>query len=222
MYARHWLKDLVVNVVDKQLQGKNVVILMYHSVGNNAHFFTVTPENFEWQIKFLKEHSSTAVLTFDDGYTDNYTVVFPILKKYNIPAKIFLITDFIGTKRTVRDVPMEYLTWKQIKEMHASGLVDFEPHTTTHRKLTTLSLEEAEQEMRDSKAIIERTLRKTCAWFAYPYGDCNPAIIELAKKYFSTAVGVQPGFIGKKNNIFMLPRQSIDSKVDMRRFKLKI
>lgn len=243
MYIRNWLKDLSVYAIDKKIRRKRASILMYHSVGGNKHFFTVTPENFEWQMDYLKSHNfniisfgqlaekiinkqplqdKTVAITLDDGYADNYSIVFPILKRHKIPVTIFLATGLVGGKKMVRDVPMEYLSWPQIEEMHRSGLIDFEPHSRNHKKLAELSAEEARIEMGSSKREIEDHLNKTCLFFAYPFGSYNQNVLGLVKNYFSAAVGVDRGFIDEHSDIFSLPRQSIDSRVDKLRFKLKI
>lgn len=243
MYLRNLLKDLLVRTIDKKVRRKKASILMYHSIGDNSHFFTVTPESFEWQMDYLKNHNfnivpldqlvekiinkqplqeRTIAITFDDGYADNYSIVFPILKKYSIPITIFLTTDSIGQKQTVRGVVMEYLTWHQITEMSQSGLVDFGSHSKSHRKLSKIESQEVEGEMSESKALLEQNLNKSCTLFAYPFGDYNDAVVYVAKGCFKGAVSVNRGFVDENNDIFMLPRQSIDSRVDKRRFKLKI
>ena len=183
------------NVFFGSLPTGKAAILMYHSIDHNKVFFTVTPENFRKQMDLLyKEKYSiislgelagliidkraiplkTVVLTFDDGYQDNYFNAFPILKKYNFPATIFLATGFIGKNRiSSSGATLKILNWDQIIEMHNSGLVDFEPHTVSHLKLHRLSLEEAKKEILNSKRTIEEKLNKKCKFFAYPYGKYN-------------------------------------------------
>lgn len=243
MYIRNLLKDLLVQTIDKIIRHKKASILMYHSVGNNKHFFTVTPENFEWQMGYLKRHNfniislgqlvekiinkqpfqeKTIAITFDDGYADNYSNVFPVLKKYSIPITIFLPTDLVGQKQMVRGIDMEYLTWHQVVEMNQSGLVDFGSHSKTHRRLSTLGRDEVKSELKESKNVIEQNLNKNCDLFAYPFGDHNDGIPDEVKGLFKGAVSVIRGYIDGYSNNFLLPRQSIDSRVDKRRFKLKI
>ena len=72
------------------------------------------------------------IITFDDGYADNYENAYPILKKYGFKATIFLIYDFTNTYPN-------YLTWDQIAEMKESGLIRFESHTMTHANLAELT-----------------------------------------------------------------------------------
>ena len=145
--------------------GKGVPVFLYHQVNSLSN---ITPELFEEHLKIIAEtkieysyiirirrgkSSKTAVLiTFDDGYYDNYKIVFPLLKKYNMKATIFLNTLYIGDKRwgdtviqkngTANYKAMkkytalgdgtteQYMTWKEIREMYESGLVDFQAHST--------------------------------------------------------------------------------------------
>lgn len=213
---------------------------MYHSVSNNPEFFTVKPADFEWQIKYLYENKynvialsqlvekkipkNSIVITFDDGYEDNFTFAYPILKKYNFPATIFLTTGRIGDKNYTnkRGIIMPMLDWQQLRVMHSPGLIDFEPHTVSHPKLGALDPKEADREIRESKEVIEKGLGKSCQSFAYPYGNFNQEVREIAKPLFKLAVSVKPGFVGKSDNAYELKRNSIDSLTTRFTFKLKI
>ncbi len=117
---------------------KGVPCIMYHNVSNEKG---ITPEEFEEQMTLIQKYNTfkleeldklgnkfpenTVLVTFDDGYADNYTNAFSLLKKYNIKATIFLNTAYINND------PF-YMNWDQIKEMYESGLVDFQLHTHSH------------------------------------------------------------------------------------------
>jgi peptidoglycan/xylan/chitin deacetylase (PgdA/CDA1 family) len=156
----------------------------------------------------------TVALTFDDGYADNYSTAYPILRQLGLPATIFIATDFI-------DRP-GYLSWEQIREMEKSGLVESQPHTASHPKLPNLLPEEAEREIASSQRVLEEGLGRNCSLFAYPKGRFSRPIIEMVKRRFGAAVTVQSGFVGTKDDLYLLPRQAIDSAVGRRRFRLKI
>jgi peptidoglycan/xylan/chitin deacetylase (PgdA/CDA1 family) len=181
----------------------------------------------ELSIKISQKESfspKSVVLTFDDGYEDNYLTAFPILKKYNFPATIFLVTARIGNKNYVnkRGINLPMLDWNQIKEMHNSGLIDFEPHTVNHPKLSKIKLAEAEREILESKELIEKELNKECNFFTYPYGDYDEKILDLVRKNFKASLTISGGFVGLGSDNNLLPRNSIDSLTTRLRFKLKI
>jgi len=113
------------------------------------------PEIFD--IIYKKGHipSNKIAITFDDGFFDNWLYVFPLLKKYQIKATIFITTDFINNlalrslnpqtlslvktktsdcfKKTLLGVKDNFLSWEEIFVMQDSGLVDFQSHTTSHK-----------------------------------------------------------------------------------------
>lgn len=228
-----FLKNLLfylLNIFTPKLKNR-ASILMYHSVSDNNLFFTVKLGDFERQMNYLcKENfnviglaqlfdylknkreipAKTVVLTFDDGYEDNYSNAFPVLKKYNFPATIFL---------TKGDTQLKMLNREQIKEMHDSGLIDFEPHTINHPKLSKTDLKEAEKEILESKKIIEKELNKKCRFFAYPYGDYNEKIIDIVKNNFELALTVEKGKVDLSGKLFEIKRNSIDSAVAFNQFK---
>jgi len=166
----------------------------------------------------------TVVLTFDDSFEDVYLNAFPILKKYGFPASVFIATDFIGReqKNESTGILFKTLDSRQIKEMHDSGLIDFEPHTCSHQELTKISQEEARKEILDSRRIIEDGLSKKCNFFAYPRGKYNQDIMGILKENgFLAALTVNPGRAGKNSNLLELPRQSIDSATGKIQFMYK-
>lgn len=222
---------------------KNCVILMYHSVSYNKVLYAISSEKFAWQMAYLKRNGfnvislarlvnliknkkqilpKSVIITFDDGYEDNYLAAWPILKKYNFPATIFLTTGLIGDYRhsQSQDIMFKTLNWEQIKEMYNSGLVDFEPHNVNHIKLAKLSKEEAKGEILDSRQIIEENLNKKCLFFCYPYGSYNEETLRILKENnFEAALTVKPGFISAEDNMLELNRNFIYQFIGNEEFK---
>ena len=129
---------------------KNFVLcLMYHSIDSEKNKGGIFIDEFEEHIKWIKDKKTfkmeelkglnytlpqnSILITFDDGYKNNYTLAFPILKKYNMKATIFLNTKFIEKDEA-------YLNWDEIREMYESGLIDFQLHTHSHQ-LTVKDIE---------------------------------------------------------------------------------
>ena len=221
--------------------GNRASILMYHSVGDNPVFFTVSEANFRKQIQFLSSRNFTfqklstlldnlrkglsinnvICLTFDDGYEDNFLNVLPLLKTYNIPATIFLTTDSLEGLSPFSGLKM--LSKKQIKEMHMSGLIEFMPHTRSHQKLTKLTHEEMQKEIEESRAIIESITEVPAPIFSYPKGVYTQEIVSYLKQNkWNGAVTVKPGLVSLKSDPYLLPRNSIDSSTTFVQFKTKV
>lgn len=106
-------------------------------------------------------------VTFDDGYRDFYTEAFPILKKHGFRATMYLPTAYIGKERSTFN-QMECLTWSEVHELRKAGMV-FGSHTVTHPKLYELTWDKIEQEILESKKILDTELGESTASFAYPY-----------------------------------------------------
>ena len=214
------------------LPRRGFVALMYHHIGtlnpqDQEFSFTITPQMFEKQLLFLKQNGYEVIsehdvvhakesghthfekpvlLTFDDGYEDNYTTLFPLLQKYQAPALIFLITDKIGTPG--------YLTWEQIKQMQASGLVAFGSHTCSPRRLRNLSDDKIAQEIAQRKQMLEEKLGTPVVSFCYPFGAggfdkrVRPQVFKAGYILdFSTKKGINPWpWLGKKSILRAFPR----------------
>lgn len=132
---------VVISVYYMLKSGKGVACLMYHNVFSKTSDGIISKDEFERHMEYIKDMKTfkmeelesigyklpenAILVTFDDGYRNNYTNAFPILKKYNIKATIFLNTKYIGTDTS-------YLNWNEIQEMYESGLIDFQLHTHTH------------------------------------------------------------------------------------------
>ncbi|WP_407307926.1 polysaccharide deacetylase family protein [Desulfosporosinus sp. SB140] len=171
-----------------------VPVLYYHSVmreDNNE--IRMPPEQFEGQMAYLQSqgyhsislyqlyeslyHEGTLpakpfVITFDDGYADNYLTAFPILKKYGFVATIFMVSSFVNGKG--------FLTWPELKELSENGW-DIEDHTLSHPYLTTLNRVSVLKELKTSKEALEKGLGHSVDFFAYPYGDYNDEIVGVVK-----------------------------------------
>jgi len=224
---------------------KGAVVLMYHSIGRNNVFSTVSPENFEKQLCFLKKNNfnvitlsdfwrfldkeeplpkKTIILTFDDGYYDNFSYGWPILKRYKFKATIFLTTGLVGGVKIKKSGErLKMLSWQEIEKMQKSGIIDFQPHTQSHPRLTEISPELIQKEIGESKQSIEQALVKKAEFFAYPYGDYNEAVVDILKTLgFKLALTVKEGRINLKDNPFYLKRKAIFSRTSFSQFKAKV
>ncbi len=236
------LKEVFFRLAPKSpLPQDRASILMYHSVSaRNDYFMNVEPRDFEEHMAYLMAQKitvialselvarlrartplgGTVVLTFDDGYRDNYTIASPILKKYGFPATIFVTTDMIG-KTDKRGLAR--LTLDEIKEMHTSGLIEIAPHTKTHPKLATLSMDEVRDEIAGSKRAVEEIIGAAAKTFAYPYGNFNDTTVRIIRECgFDAAFSVEEGTVGQQSDLFALPRSSIDQSTTFAQFKGKV
>lgn len=201
-------------------------ILMYHKIDkaeSRKGKLAVSPEVFEKQMSFLARNKynvislqqligliknkekiphNTVVITFDDGYENNYSAAFPVLKKYNLKATIFVIADFI-TKPG-------YMTEAQLKELSDSGLITIASHTFTHPVLTKIDAQAANYEITQSKDALEVIIKKPVKLFSYPLGAFNEAIrAAVIKETYLGAVATNPGKKYPKDDIYALKRMRI-------------
>ena len=193
-------------------------IVMLHQVTPHAEAsgMNMPPAKFEQLLQYLVKkraifcfvseldqyegQSNVFALSFDDGFQDNYQYAFPLLKKYNVKATIYLATQIEG---------IEKLNTAQIQEMSASGLIEFGAHTQHHVNLLKLSDEEAFAEMQASKKDVEVLVGK-CLSFAYPFGRFNDKHQQMAKKIgFKNAVSTRKKVEAyTETNQFNIPRVS--------------
>ena len=203
-----------------------VPIITYHNVtdGKNA-LNNVTPASFAVQMKFLKKHyynvisfddyvlgtkkgrafgRNTVVIHFDDGYEDNYTNAFPILKTYRFPASIFIVSDSVGTPN--------FITWDQIKEMEKHD-IEFGSHTRRHAYLPDVSYELAVDEIVNSKKIIEDRLGHPIKYFVYPSGGFSESVEGIVMNAgYEAAATTNRGTDTFNRNLFELNRVRIKDK----------
>ena len=199
-----------------------VPVLMYHHINpHRGDTVTVTPEVFESQLRYLRESGyrtltaeelfsfmkgelklrhKAVVITFDDGWLDNYLYALPVLKKYRLNATMFIITNRVemasgnvvslpagvpthNESKALLEKGDAYkvaLSWELIEEMAAGGLVGFYSHTKSHRKCDRLSEQQLREELGESKETIEKRLGRTCPFLCWPYGKYNDSAVRLA------------------------------------------
>jgi len=236
--------------INSLINKNNVRILVYHRINNDKKdLLSVNVKSFEKQMQFLKENyniislnemleyfekkkhppPNSVVITFDDGYKDNYTNAFPILQKYSIPATIFLVYNYIGKNilfkwdSNVTDKAVSAtLNWTEIIEMSKRG-IHFGAHTITHPILTEIPFNEAKKEIRDSKLKLEEHLGKI-SLFAYPRGekdDFNENIKKVVECHFSCACTTISGTNNSNTDRFALKRTVVE-KDDESLFMFKL
>lgn len=147
----------------------------------------------------IKLPKKPIIISFDDGYRDFYTDVFPILKKNNVKTIVYIVSGFL-------DKPNYMFTW-QLKEIAKSGLVEIGAHTVHHYSLKGLEALTAKYEIEESKMMLEKLIGTSVVSFAYPDGGFDMQAIKLVKEAgFKSAVTTTHGFEVSWENKFSLYR----------------
>ena len=215
--------------------GYAVPTLMYHAVSDDtwgtAELF-VRPSEMERQLQYLTEHGYTTItfedlyrideiekpvlLTFDDGYDDNYEILFPLLKKYNCKATIFIITR--SYEKGGDPSATHKMTKKQMKELSDSGLVSIQSHTRTHRRLGELSADEQEAELRRSRLQLLRCTGKMPFVLCYPEGSYNRDTLALAPDFYQFGLKMTGGLYRTSDNPLLVNRYYISRNTTLSTF----
>jgi peptidoglycan/xylan/chitin deacetylase (PgdA/CDA1 family) len=227
---------------------QTVPILCYHRFGHgNGSRMVVSPNGFAAQLDWLARNHYTVlrlsqlgaflegrqplparsvVITIDDGYESVYRHAYPLLKKHGFPATLFVYTDFVGIG--------DGLNWAQLQEMAASGLVDIQAHSKTHRNLTERQPGETDEryraaietELRAPREVLEKRLSDAqvqVRQFAYPFGDANEVVLDtMARQRYQIGVTVNPGGNPFFAHPLMLRRTMIFGDTDLDGFKARL
>lgn len=207
-------------------------ILLYHSVDDSGSVISVSSGRFKDHMRHLKREGyetislsscvkylsedvkpihKMVVLTFDDGFKNNYTEVFPELRKHGFTATVFIPTDYVGQvfcwegHESVPQLPL--LSWDEIREMSNYG-IEFGSHTCSHPYLSQLSEDEIRGELVRSKSMIEGKIGKEVEFFCHPYGDWNEQTKRLVGECGYIGAFSRSGFssVNTNNDLYDLRR----------------
>jgi len=225
---------------------QQIPVLLYHDLKPGAgseNGAIVSVEEFAAQMQWLHDHGYTTIstddlfrwlqgetelpprsvlITFDDGYESMYQYAYPILKRYGFQAVVFMVTGLSGQ----RTGSLSYLSWEQMQEMEASGLVEIQGHTHDGHRLvdgvpvlTTWPAGEIRSDLeRLNRSLTLHGLRPVTA-FAYPYGVYDADVIEVLKAAgLKLAFTTQHGYVSKDADSYTLNRVIVFPGTDLCQF----
>lgn len=211
-------------------------ILMYHRVDVDhpadrvGRELTVSPQQFAAQLAYLKERGITGismeqlrerleagapldhvvVLTFDDGYADQYTYAFPLLRRYRDAATFYIVTGTLERQR--------HLTWAQLASMHGAGQ-DIAAHGLAHNDLSRMSNAQQALQIDDSVEMLEQRLHAAVTSYGYPSGRFNRMTLQLVQQAgVDFAVTTDSTYVLAPENRFEMPRLRVRSDWSVAQF----
>ncbi len=196
--------NAIIAMLKEEQKTRTIPVLMYHhfqhNVPDDLTSTTVTPSEFEGHLKYLKENGYTSIslqelydfihgkaalpdkpfiITMDDGYESNYTYAFPLLRKYETKAAIFIVTSFVGKDPE----KFKHFSWEEAREMEASGLVDIQNHSHWHGRHGDMSEQEIMNSISTAQRLIEQNLGpRSIQAFAYPGGNRSSTSRKIVSK----------------------------------------
>ena len=219
----------------KMVHPSGIPVLMYHKIGDDKDNDAVIREDlFREQMKFLKDNGynpltmdqlydyvvngaavpeKPVVLTFDDGYADTYSIVYPLMKEYGFAATVFINPGDVGTR----------LTWDQIREMHKNGIT-ISNHGFQHIEMGQLSeAKQIENITKAQEALAKEVGIKDNPWFCYPYGDKNEFTDAATKKAgIKMSMAMKSGWAHTGDNPYNILRVWVGNAVDIKHFEERI
>lgn len=205
----------------------NVPVLMYHAVSDDLWGIDelfVSPSSMEEQLKYLTENGYEAIwfedlahledyekpviLTFDDGYDDNYTELLPLLQKYQVKATVFVIGNAPGV------IPHK-MTPKQVREMADSGLVSIQSHSYTHEDMDAMDEATTEYELSESQKAITRLTGRVPYVLCYPTGKYNDWTLKHIGEYYNFGIKMVGGQYNTSDDPFLVNRYYVSRYTDI-------
>ena len=229
---------------DGQARSVRLPILMYHYISvppPDADVYrrdlSVTPANFEQQLRYLAENGYTTItlkdlvyhltlgyplperpviLTFDDGYRDNFFHAYRLLRRFDSVGTFFPITGFIDENRP------EHLTWGQVRVMHQGGM-EFGSHSYTHPDLRGQSVDYLVWQIVGSQEAIAERIEEPVRLFSYPAGSYDQQAIDvLHSAGFWAAVTTRQGDEHTSSNLFELKRIRVRGDDTLEQFATRL
>ncbi len=243
---RGMLSDLSYRAI-RLMEGRtaSLRILMYHRVtdAHPADRLCVPVARFAEQMHYLHEAgyqsvsflqavqwvggaaelpSKAVVLTFDDGFEDNFRYAYPAMARYGFTGCFFVPSAFITSGSNGHAPEDQPMSWTQLQELLREGH-EVGAHSITHVKLTQIPIDHARHEVRGSKHALEQKLQRPVDFFCYPSGDYNEAVKEAvqASGYFG-ACTVKPGANRPGTDRFALRRTEISAVDSLWDFQKKL
>ncbi|MDO8657863.1 MAG: polysaccharide deacetylase family protein [Candidatus Levybacteria bacterium] len=185
----------------------HIFIKQIETLKNAGYTFITASELIDIMDGKINTPQKPILITFDDGYRDFYTDVFPILKKYNVKITAYIVSGFLDK--------LNYMFTWQLEEIAKSGLVEIGAHTVHHYALGGLNPILAKSEIEDSKKRLEELTNLSVVSFAYPNGSFDDPAQKLVKEAgFKSAVTTIHGLEVNENNKFSLYRIHPGNKTD--------
>jgi peptidoglycan/xylan/chitin deacetylase (PgdA/CDA1 family) len=239
MWIQERVRDLAETVLGgvgytgiyQKLPDRNNIVLMYHSVGGAGHA-SIQPSTFESHIKWLSNtydivdlpdvlvsgENKKVALTFDDGYVSFYDCVYPILKKYSIPATVFVIGKTLQEPDSHGNE--ECMAVDQLTDLKESPLVTIGSHTMTHPHLSKISdISDIEYEINGGTEYIESEVGIDIQRFCYPHNDWSEDARDVVSKTHDIAVNGGEVYIPKQVDIYRIPRIDAAKSLPVLKFR---
>ena len=218
-----------------------IPILIYHSISNDESSLSLSINEFEKHIIYLKdrnfktinfdqinnEKTKQIIITFDDGYKDLISCVLPILKKHNFNATCFIVSGLLG-KKNLWDVGKKNFVQKDLmnlndtREWVDNGMF-IGSHSHNHLDLTSLNNDKITDELTYSKKILEDKIGVKIKNFSYPYGKVNNLVYQKTKEIFEKATTTNRGRFDINNHDFhLIPRIDMGKNLSIFKIFLKL